>query len=46
MTDECSGVSWELTEVALRRLHEENGDDIMGSKSWRLARVRKVHNPA
>lgn len=27
--DESSGISWESTEVALRRLQDENGEDTM-----------------
>ena len=29
IADESSGISWELTEAALRRLHEEKGEDTM-----------------
>ncbi len=31
MADESSGMSWELIEGALRRLQEENGEDIMAT---------------
>lgn len=32
MADESSGISWEPTEVALRRLHEEKGEDTITTK--------------
>lgn len=32
MLDKSSGTSWELKDAALRRLHDENGDDIMAQQ--------------
>lgn len=42
MADESSGISWESSEAALWRLHDEKGEDTMATKYGNSNRPRGI----